>query len=170
MRRHTISIFCIITLSLCLASNLPAKEEGIKAATKDKSGEINRDGIYVEYKNGIVRDTKTGLEWIAGPDRDTNWNEAKSWVKTLDFDGGGWKMPSIGQLKTLYKKDADKRNKTPLLKTTGWWVWSRQIKHKNTSVRCYGFDFGHEGFLDPRDSGTMRAFAVRFRKKSTDDS
>ena len=41
---------------------------------------IMRDGIYVAYANGIAKDTKTGLEWKAGPDRDTDWNEARSWV------------------------------------------------------------------------------------------
>jgi len=57
------------------------------------SNVIKRDGIYVAYANGIVKDTKTGLEWKVGPDKDMNWNEAKSWVESLNLDGGGWRMP-----------------------------------------------------------------------------
>ena len=31
---------------------------------------LQRDGAYVAYANGIVRDTKTGLEWKVGPDKE----------------------------------------------------------------------------------------------------
>ena len=135
------------------------------AAASAASSQIKRDGRYIAYENGIVKDTRTGLEWKVGPDKDINWNEAKSWVQKLDFDGGRWKMPSIDALKTLYKKGADKRNKTPLLKTTGWWVWSREALHKSSSdAWCYGFESGHKGLLDRHSSSTMRAFAVRSRR------
>ena len=60
------------------------------------SGVIQRDGIYVAYANGIVKDTKTGLEWKAGPDRDTTWAEARSWVQSLNLDGGGWRDADPG--------------------------------------------------------------------------
>ena len=150
--------------------SVPSKIKQVKAISTT-SNEINRDGIYIEYEKGIVKDTRTGLEWLAGPDRDTNWNEARSWVQKLNFDGGRWRMPSIDELKTLYKKGADKRNKTPLLKTTGWWIWSSKTLYKSQSVVwCYGFDFGHTGLLDRHDSGTMRVFAVRSKKQTTDDT
>lgn len=51
-----------------------------------------------------VKDTKTSLEWIAGPDRDTTWSEARFWVQNLSVDGGGWRMPTMNELKTLYQK------------------------------------------------------------------
>ena len=40
--------------------------------TSSTSNVIQRDGVYVAYANGIVRDTSTGLEWKAGPDKGTN--------------------------------------------------------------------------------------------------
>ena len=49
---------------------------------------------FIANKNGIVWDTKTGLEWIAGPDRNTTWYEAKRWVENLNVAGGGWRMPT----------------------------------------------------------------------------
>ena len=54
------------------------------------------DGIYMADANGIVRDTHTGLEWKAGPDKDTTWGEAKSWVESLDLDGGGRENADCG--------------------------------------------------------------------------
>jgi len=110
----------------------------------------------------VVRDRKTGLEWIAGPDRDMNWNEAKSWVESLNIDGGGWRMPTIAELRTLYKKGAGKRKMTPLLKTTGWWVWSDETDSSSAWI----FHFIHGGkIVYNRDlSGNGRAFAVRSRR------
>ena len=50
----------------------------------------DRDGHYLKYANGVVYDTKTGLEWIAGPGRNMSWEEAKKWAKGLKIDGSGW--------------------------------------------------------------------------------
>jgi putative copper export protein len=37
------------------------------AASADKTAEVGRHGSFVAYANGVVTDTSTGLEWIAGP-------------------------------------------------------------------------------------------------------
>ncbi len=129
------------------------------------SEEIERDGIYIAYANGIVRDTSTGLEWIAGQDKDTNWHEAKSWVESLNIDGGGWRMPTADELAGLFKKGAGTRNMTPLLKTTGHWVWSGQTKDSSSAL-LFAFDTGG-GMYWPYiySSSFSRAFAVRSRSK-----
>ncbi len=123
---------------------------------------INRDGIYVAYANGIVKDTKTGLEWKAGPDKNTNWDQARSWVQSLNLDGGGWRMPTMDELENLYKKGAGERNMTPLLKTTGWWVWSGETKG-SSGAWSFGFDFGYRRWPDRDYSRYGRGFAVRSR-------
>ena len=71
---------------------------------------IARDGDYVAYASGVVRDTKTGFEWAAGPDKDTTWHEAKRWVNILNVSGGGWRMSTINELKTLYEEGRGSRN------------------------------------------------------------
>ena len=53
---------------------------------KHEAKETKRDGNFVAYDNGVVFDTRTGLEWFAGPDKNTNWKKAKSWVENLDAD------------------------------------------------------------------------------------
>ena len=125
------------------------------------SNVIERDGIYVAYANGIVKDSNTGLEWKAGPDRDTDWNEAKSWVQSLNLDGGGWRMPSTDELKALYKKGTGSRNMTPLLKTTGWYVWSGETKGSSPARNFYFF-YGYRDW-NLRGRSSKRAFAVRSR-------
>jgi hypothetical protein len=89
---------------------------------------IGRDGSFIKYTTGVVYDKKTDLEWVAGSDKNTTWYEAKSWVENLNVAGGGWQMPIRAELNTLYKKGVGTRNMTPLLKTTGWWVWSGETK------------------------------------------
>ena len=73
-----------------------------------------RDGTFIAFTNGVVKDTKTELEWIAGPDKDVTWKEAQNWVKDLKVNGGGWRMPSKDELKTLYQKGAGRRKSEPI--------------------------------------------------------
>ncbi len=139
-----------VVLFLCLSFTLAAEKE------------VGRDGVYVAYANGIVKDTKTGLEWKVGPDKSTNWDQASSWVQSLNLDGGGWRMPTMDELEGLYNRGAGSRNMTPLLETTGWWVWSGETKG---SSNAWGFDFddGGRSWYGRDDSHTRRVFAVRSR-------
>ena len=120
-------------------------------------------GRFVAYDNGIVLDTKAGLEWYAGPDKDTKWHEAKRWVESLNIAGGGWRMPTIKELKTLYQEGTGTHNMTTLLKTTGGYVWSGEIKKGSPSAQGFLFDSTdeHWGFPSVFDK---RGFAVRSRK------
>jgi len=112
----------------------------------------------------VFYDKNTGLEWLAGPDRNTNWTEAKKWVESLNVAGGGWRMPTRKELKTLYKKRAGERNMTPLLKTTGWWVWSGETKG-SSSAWYFTFRYGIEGWsIRALSLHGFRGFAVRSRR------
>ncbi|MFC1814228.1 PEGA domain-containing protein [Thermodesulfobacteriota bacterium] len=126
------------------------------------------NGHVVADSGGIIVDTKTGFEWITGPDKDTTWNEAKRWVEILnkkEVADGYWRMPTRKELKTLYQKGVGKRNMVPLLKTTGWFVWSKEEKD---SATVWGLNFysGNEtwGFRGPLFYDYGRVFAVRSRK------
>lgn len=129
------------------------------------SNVIQRDGIYVAYANGIVKDSNTGLEWKTGPDEDTNWNEARSWVQSLNLDGGGWRMPTMDELAGLYKKGMGFHNLTSLLLDTTLkylWVWSGETEGSSNAGDFYFYD--GDGHWDDRyGSYGRRAFAVRSR-------
>ncbi len=123
---------------------------------------IDRDRHFIKYDTGVVYDKKTGLEWVAGRDRDTTWYEAKSWVENLNVAGGGWRMPTGVELRTLYKKRAGPRsNITPILKITGWYVWSGETKG-SSSAWGFGFFYNGSELWRTRDfSGGTRGVAVR---------
>ena len=118
---------------------------------------------FIAFNNGVVRDKKTDFEWISGPDKDMRWDEAKSWVGSLAVDGSGWRMPTIKELKTLYQKGVGEHNMTPLLKTTGGYVWSSEIKKGSSTPLGFLFDSTdeHWGFPSVFDK---RVLAVRLRK------
>ena len=126
---------------------------------------LARDGKFFVYTKGIVTDTKTGLEWIAGPDKDTDWNEARSWVQGLNLDGGGWRMPTTDELKGLYKKGVGSHNLTSLLSNTTskyLWVWSNETKG-SSGARDFSFALGDRSWGHRNTSHGSRAFAVRSR-------
>jgi hypothetical protein len=121
--------------------------------------EIARDDTFIAFASGVVRDTKTGLEWVAGPDRSVTWDDARDWVESLNIDGGGWRMPTMDELGTLYQPGRGKRNMTPLLTTTGWLVWSGA--KKTQSSRLFSFNVGCKKWPLRNASCFPRAFAVR---------
>ena len=141
------------------------KKSTIVASIDPKDLEIARDGHYIAYASGVVLDTTTGLEWVAGPDRDTDWAAAKAWVDGLNAAGGGWRMPTIDELQGLYQSEKAARNMTPLLKTTGWYVWSGEAVD-SPRARNFHFDSGGMRWYSRYDSYNYRAFAVRSRSST----
>ncbi|MCG7853284.1 MAG: caspase family protein [Methanosarcinaceae archaeon] len=145
----------------------PESKPKPKVREEEKKDVIETDERFIAYANGIVHDTKTGLEWVAGPDRDITWNEAKSWVESLKIDGSGWRMPSVEELVGLYKEGVGTRNMTSLLKTTGWWVYTGKYFASTKLILIFDFGDGHWStrFSNYDDDG--RAFAVRSRKQES---
>jgi hypothetical protein len=90
-------------------------------------------------------------------------------IENLNVAGGGWRMPTRAELKTLYKEGAGSHNMTPLLKTTGWFVWSGETKGSSSACALFfrvGFEYW--GYPDTSRYGTRFCGAlpkmVRFPK------
>lgn len=128
-------------------------------------GEIRAESRFETFVSGMVRDTKSGLDWYAGPDKNTSWDEAKSWTENLRIYGGGWRMPTRAELKSLYQKGAGSRNMTPLMRNTGWFVWTVEgwTGQGGGDGKAWAVDFGDgREVLESRNSSYYkRAFAVR---------
>jgi hypothetical protein len=131
----------------------------ISSAAEDKV--TARDGTLAAYNNGVVKDTKTGLEWVAGPDTDMTWDEAKSWAESLTIDGGGWHLPTSKELQTLYQYGKGTSNTNPLFKTTGQYMWTGE-KKDSSSFWDFNFSTGNDYCWHDRDiSKDQRGLAVR---------
>jgi len=130
--------------------------------------QTNIDGNFVARDIGVVHDNRTGLDWFAGPDRDTSWKQASAWVEKLDVDGGGWRLPASHELATLFKKGPADLKMTPLFRLTGTWGWAGETGRvpgyfwSRWEAGCYDFNF--EG-CESRElrwySGQFRVIAVR---------
>jgi len=124
---------------------------------------------FTVVKGGVIFDSKTALEWYVGPDRDTNWNQAKSWTENLTVAGGGWRMPTIPELKAIYQKGAGRNNIDPIFQTTDTWVWSGQMGGSSSfgspTAGFFGFSYGKWGWVGLGAAVDGRAFAVRSRKE-----
>jgi hypothetical protein len=138
--------FSIVDLSLIFFNNSYFKLSDRNLARKDvfmneESKVIERDDHYLKYENGVVYDSKTGLEWFAGPGRIMTWDEAKVWANNLEIDGSGWRMPTQKELETIYQA-----------------VWSAGTDD-SSSFNLFDFSRGERDW----HSRAPRAYAVRAR-------
>ena len=115
---------------------------------------------FTKANNGVITDSVTGLDWYVGPNHDNNWHQSKAWTENLTMAGGGWRMPTVPELKAIYQKGASPYNMDPLFQTTGVWVWSGQL---HDAVSAWGFAFynGLEGWHGIDYANGRQAFAVR---------
>ena len=152
-----LAILAIWGLTACATMHSDSQEGQTKLLSKPM---MTR---YTVSKEGVISDSRTGLEWFAGPDQDTNWDMAQNWTAALSVAGGGWRMPAMGELKSLYEKGMGKRNIDPAFKMTGLYVWSGEPAD-SSSAWIFDFNDGEE-LWDFRIYGfDIRALAVRSRR------
>lgn len=134
--------------------------------------EVVRDPVeedkFIAHPNGVIYDAESNLEWFTGPDYDIYLVYAKEWVRKLEVAGGGWRLPTREELRTLYRKGAGRRNMVPVFKTTGWCIWSGEGKNKTSDAPsyawCFSFKDGSESFEAEVFNYNKRVFAVRSRE------
>jgi hypothetical protein len=78
------------------APSKPAPTSTAATPKKASSGRFSKDA------EGVITDSRTGLQWFVGPDHDMTWGQANSWAQGLSAGGGGWRLPSLAELQGLY--------------------------------------------------------------------
>jgi DNA-binding helix-hairpin-helix protein with protein kinase domain len=142
------------------------RRQAEREARFQRTQEVSADGRYWVLQDGVILDTRTSLEWYVSSDMgDTSWNDATAWTKNLAVDGGGWRMPTAGELKALYQagKGRENRNRDPVFKVRGWWVWSGKAAGASSA---WGLDFeSGNSYSEPMTrTYSASAFAVRSAK------
>jgi hypothetical protein len=136
---------------------------GTSSSLQGRAGANPTQPRFTKADNGVITDSLTGLEWYVRPNSDNNWHEAKAWTDSLTVAGGGWRMPTVPELKGIYQKGASRVNMDPLFQAKAAWVWSGQMHDTRTA---WGFAF-YSGLVNSHglNYGLGRmAFAVRSRK------
>jgi Protein of unknown function (DUF1566) len=136
---------------------------GLSSSLKAQVVDAKSQPRFTRAANGVITDHLTGLDWYVRPNADNNWHEAKAWVDGLTVAGGGWRLPTVPELKGIYQKGASRVNMDPLFEPKSAWVWSGQMDDART---YYGFAF-YSGLVNSHGLnygfGRM-AFAVRSHK------
>jgi hypothetical protein len=116
-----------------------------------------RESRFAE-SSGIITDYVSDLQWRVGPDRNTNWYEARDWVNGL---GSGWRMPTLSELGALYDAGITSDDWGPF-ENSGYWVWTGE-ERDSSSAWLFFFNGGNGDWLTRDGSSNGRAFAVRSR-------
>lgn len=118
---------------------------------------------FTKADNGVITDRVTGLDWYVGPNSDNTWRQAQAWAEHLTVGGGGWRLPTVKELKAIYQKGAGPSNLDPVFQVQGAWVWSGE---SNNAWSAWGFAFynGLEGWHHLDYANGRLALAVRVHK------
>lgn len=109
---------------------------------------------------GIIHDSATGLEWFVGPDVDTSWYAAVEWIDDLELDGGGWRLPTADEARSLFDAGIGRRE-APEIGISSWWVWISGTCSSEQMARNFSFYDGID-CTDYKDVfNAERALAVR---------
>lgn|GEM_PF-3652204 len=156
-----------ILLTLCLVPFQYA-QENLKIERFQQFHQVD-PARFARSQNGIIEDSKTGLQWLEGPDHPTSWIMAQEWVNSL---GNEWRLPTTKELHAIYLKDSKRKGKygDPLcldevfLRESGYSLWS--VKRSSNSAWMYDFSRGYAHWTEIMVKGHFdRAIAVR--KKSS---
>ena len=118
---------------------------------------------FTKADNGVITDRDTGLDWYVGPNPDNTWHEAKAWTESLTVAGGGWRLPTMAELKAIYQKGASANNMDPLFQAKGAWAWSGELRNA-WSVWGLAFYNNLEGWHSMNYGNGRVALAVRSHK------
>ena len=77
------------------------------------------DERFTVDEDSVITDIETGLQWLVGPDIDTGWEAANTWIDDLD---GGWRMPLRQELLALWDAGIDTDSWGPFV-NSGYYVW-----------------------------------------------
>ena len=154
-RWYRLSIMALILLAVwgCATSSSPQGQAGLTPAQPR----------FTKADNGVITDRDTGLEWYVDPNSDHTCREAKAWVEDLTVAGGGWRLPTMAELKAIYQKDASDVNMDPLFQAKGAWAWSGELRNA-WSVWGLAFYNNLQGWHSMNYGNGRVALAVRSRK------
>ena len=148
----------------------PANTKYANAAAPAPNGSAR----YRTTDCGSIADTKTGVEWYVGPDRDFAWQDANNWVRGLSACGKHWTLPSADEARALFDKQTTAgtgyysggrtwpAHVDPIFSGIGGgsWVWTKGSS-ANGNAPAFNLNQGVPVQISATNfDGTVRAFAV----------
>jgi hypothetical protein len=84
------------------------QRERIRSLPSGETMKLKKDFVLVfsPFKvssDGVIKDLRTGLEWAPVPIMTVGYDLAASYARSLKLDGGGWRLPTVDELKGLHE-------------------------------------------------------------------
>lgn len=127
---------------------------------------------YIRSADGVVTDDISGLQWQdnysdnGGTVPKDDWQGAVEYCSNLALDGGGWRLPTISELKTVDRDSIDKDEIDAIFQNTiNYYYWSSTSRAENSNYKWY-----MHGLVDYGSSTTENYIrCVRRRQLITSD-
>ncbi len=146
------------------------KQQRVKFSKASPDSGI-REGRFIIYNNGTIRDLNARLMWAASDNQeDINWFQAVRYVKELQLGGySDWRLPKMNELEQLFQ--TGNNNRQPSLGCSGGYgitngfhlscdvLWSAD--RKNDGAYALDFISGKPRYDNPSGSGHRRVLPVR---------
>jgi len=123
-------------------------------------------GSRFTLRDGVIDDSELGLQWAPANGQVMNHYQAEEYARNLSLGGGGWRLPTRAELKSLYEESAP-GHVYPVFNVTDMWVWTSDVDAANSSLAWdFYFRSGDEGRGDRDVSGSRRdrVLAVRSQR------
>ena len=101
------------------------------------------DDTRFTLKDGVIEDSVLGLQWVPSPDQEMTHYEAQKYVQNLSRAGGGWRLPTRAELRSLF--DASKPGLAdPKFNVSGMLIWSSEVDTDPSFAWYFNFYEGGE--------------------------
>lgn len=122
------------------------------------------DETRFTIKDGVIDDSETGLQWVPARDWEMTHYEAEKYVSSLSLAGGGWRLPTRAELRSIY--DASKPGLVdPKFKVGGKLVWTSELDADSSAWYSNFYSGGEYTYTrNPHCNFYFYALAVRSRQ------
>ena len=150
-----------------------SKDEGITPFTGcprchiiyDKIKDESRTSGRFSLEGGVIYDSELGLQWAPCSGPGMSHLKAGKYARNLSLAGGGWRLPTREELKSLCDTDKPGLADT-VFNINGHGVWTSELTFLwGMGAWFFAFNRGYEdrGFRVP-SNGVVRVLAVRSRR------
>jgi hypothetical protein len=99
---------------------------------------------FTLQKSGVLTDSKMGLQWAPSNRQGMDHYAAEAYVKNLNLAGGGWRLPTIAEMREIYSVH------TAINVTPDKHAWSSEVVNGGEDANIFYFHSGGNATFQSR--------------------
>jgi hypothetical protein len=132
-----------------------------RAEQQMEKEKLRKERGRFSLEDGVIYDSQLGLEWTPSNGQVLNHYQAEGYARDLSLAGGGWRLPTREELKSLYDKTKP-GNVDPVFGVGNMWVWTSELYNEVPSnPGAVFFKFNEGGEYAHTNTFTHNVLAVR---------